>query len=199
MVDFGDIKSFKYKTDFSVENRDKICITNKDYITKNSLVLFYKKIDKREKYVYELFNKIGNEFKNVNLNFIHCNIENIPGLEKAFHDVSNDSDHPYHWIKNKPSFNFEKDEPGNKYPFILLYRKGFPQSFYEGNLEEKEFRDFCIQISVKTEAVQNIDYDPEEVKKQQWITYRKKDIETLPGKAVLDAFASCTELDMIKN
>jgi hypothetical protein len=94
-----------------------------------------------------------------------------------------DRDHPYNWVKNRPKV----EENESKFPFILLYRKGFPQSFYEGNLDEKSFMEFCMNITVKLENTGNIVSSSKEIKKQQWMEYRKKDKEEPKGKAVYDA------------
>jgi hypothetical protein len=181
-MEFSEIRFFKNKDDFSLERNDLICITNKEFINKNVLVLFYKKSDKKDSKIINVFNKIGNIIKNVNLNFIICSIESIPGLEKAFQSITNDRDHPYHWIKNRPKYDDE-----SKFPFILLYRKGFPQSFYEGGFDEKSFMDFCMNITVKLENNGSIISSSKEIKKQQWMEYRKKDKEEPRGKAVYDA------------
>lgn len=188
-MEFSEIKFFKNKEDFSLERNDLICITNKEYINKNVLVLFYKKFDKKDNKIINIFNKVGNNIKNINLNFVLCPIESIPGLEKAFQNITNDRDHPYHWIRNKP-----KLEDDSKFPFILLYRKGFPQSFYEGNIEEKSFMDFCMNITVKLENNGTIFSSSKEIKKQQWIEFRKKDKEEPRGKAVYDALMAEDEI-----
>jgi hypothetical protein len=188
-MEFSEIKFFKNKEDFSLERNDLICITNKEYVNKNVLVLFYKKSDKKDNKIITIFNKVGNNIKNINLNFVLCPIESISGLEKAFQHITNDRDHPYHWIRNKP-----KLEDDSKFPFILLYRKGFPQSFYEGNIEEKSFMDFCMNITVKLENNGTIFSSSKEIKKQQWIEFRKKDKEEPRGKAVYDALMAEDEI-----
>ena len=122
MSDFGEIKSFRDKSDFSFENRHLICISNKDFINKNVALLFYKKSDRKDKQIYEIFSKVGNSLKIINLNFISCAVDTIPGLEKTFQEIANDADHPYHWIKNRPR-NEEKDSELNgnvRFPFILI-------------------------------------------------------------------------------
>jgi hypothetical protein len=190
MSDFGEIKSFRDKSDFSFENRHLICISNKEFINKNVVLLFYKKSDRKDKQIYEIFSKVGNSLKIINLNFVSCAVDTIPGLEKTFQEIASDPDHPYHWIRNKPK-NEEKDGDlsGNvRFPFILIYRKGFPQCFYEGPLEESEFRDYCIQLTVKSDFVNQIQALPEEIIKQQWMEYRVKEKEEPKGKAIFDAF-----------
>ena len=184
MSEFGEIKLFKEKSDFSFENRHLICISNKDFLNKNVVLLFYKKSDRKDKHIYEVFSKVGNSLKIVNLNFVCCAVDTIPGLEKTFQEIAADSDHPYHWIKNKR----ENEIGGNiKFPFILIYRKGFPQCFYEGSLEESEFRDYCIQMSIKPEFNNHVTSSPEEIVKQQWMEYRVKPKEEPKGKPVVDA------------
>jgi len=187
MSEFGDIKSFREKSDFSLENRHLICIANKEYITKNVILLFYKKSDKKDKVIYDIFSKIGNSLKLINLNFVSCAIDVIPGLEKAFQEIANDPDHPYHWIRNKPK-NEEEGTTVIRFPFLLIYRKGFPNGFYEGPLEEKEFRDFCIQMAVKIDFTHQIPSTSSEIVKQQWMEYREKEKEEIKGKQVMDAF-----------
>jgi hypothetical protein len=188
-MEFSEIRFFKNKEDFSLERNDLICITNKEYMNKNILVLFYKKSDKKDNKIINIFNKVGNIIKNVNLNFIICSVESITGLEKAFQNIANDRDHPYHWIKNRPKYDDE-----SKLPFILLYRKGFPQSFYEGGFDEKSFMDFCMNITVKLENNGTIFSSSKEIKKQQWMEYRKKDKEEPRGKAVYDALMKAEEI-----
>jgi hypothetical protein len=188
-MEFSEIRFFKYKDDFSLERNDLICITNKEYLNKNVLVLFYRKSDKKDNKMITIFNKVGNVMKNVNLNFVICAIDTIPGLEKAFQYITNDRDHPYHWIKNRPKFDDE-----SRFPCILLYRKGFPQSFYEGGFDEKIFMNFCMNITVKLESNTNLISSSKEIKKQQWMEYRKKDKEEPRGKPVYDALMASEEL-----
>ena len=190
MSEFGEIKAFREKSDFSHENRHLICISNKDFMNKNVILLFYKKSDRKDKQIYEIFTKVGNSLKFVNLNFVSCAVDTIPGLEKTFQEIASDIDHPYHWIRNRPK-NEEKDSDISgtvRFPFILVYRKGFPQCFYEGPLEESEFRDYCIQITVKSDFVNQIHGSSGEIVKQQWMEYRIKEKEEPKGKAVVDAF-----------
>ena len=191
MTSFGEIKIFRSRDDFSLENRHLICIANKDFINKNAIVLFYKKSDKKDKPIYDIFSKVGNALKIVNLNFISCAVDQIPGLEKTFQEISNDPDHPYYWIRNKPK-NDDSDS-SSRFPFMLVYRKGFPQCFYEGTIDEKEFRDFCIQTAVKSDFVQNMSDHSDEIVKQQWMEYRVKSKEEPKGKAVVDAMLNMTD------
>lgn len=185
-MDFSEIKIFKDKNDFSLERNDLICITNKDFINKNVIVLFYKKSEKKDDSVHTIFNKVGNTMKSINLNFISCAVDTVSGLEKAFSYITNDRDHPYHWIRNRPILG---DKEGDaKYPFLLVYRKGFPQMFYEGTFNEKNFLDFCMNITVKLECSGNILSDKREIQKQQWIEYRKREKEEVKINPVLDAF-----------
>lgn len=189
MTEFGDIKIFKNREDFTLENRHLICIANKEYINKNLIVLFYKKSDKKENPIYEIFSKVGNNLKILNLNFVSCAVDQISGLDKTFQEIVNDPDHPYHWIRNRPKIESkEVDTGGFKFPFILIYRKGFPQGFYEGSMEEREFRDFCVQTTVKNEFVNNLPSDSKELVKQQWMEYRLKPKEEVKGKPVFDSF-----------
>lgn len=194
-MNFADIRIFQNSSDFSLENRHIICIANKEYLNKNIALLFYKKSDRKDKPIYEVFTKVGNSLKLVNLNFISCPVDSIPGFEKKFHEIASDSDHPYNWIKNKPK-NEEKDSDTSliKFPFILMYRKGFPQGFYEGPIDEKSFREYCIQFSVKTDNCQYFSTDSYEIVKQQWVEYRIKDTEDLKSKPVIDALnmADCS-------
>lgn len=187
-MDFGDIKSFRDKSDFSLENRHLICISNKEYLNKNLVVLFYKKSDKKDKPIYDIFGKVGNSIKLINLQFMTCAVDSIQGLEKTFQEIATDTDHPYHWIKNRP-----KNEEGDRFPFILLYRKGFPQGFYEGMMTEYEFREFCLNTSIKSDFSSFLPHNPEERIKQQWIEYRKKEKEEPVGKTVLDAMLNLSD------
>jgi hypothetical protein len=190
MTSFGDIKIFRSREDFSLESRHLICIANRDYINKNAIILFYKKSDKKDKIIYEVFNKVGNTLKILNLNFISCAVDQIPGLEKTFQEIANDPDHPYNWIKNKPK---NEESESSRFPFMIVYRKGFPQCFYEGPIEEKEFRDFCIQTAVKSDFTHNLAVSSDEIVKQQWMEYRVKPKEEPKGKAVVDALLNMTD------
>lgn len=194
-MDFGDIKCFKERKDFSLENRHLICISNKEFLNKNVIILFYKKSEKKDKPIYDIFGKVGNSLKLVNLQFVTCAVDSISGLEKTFHEITNDPDHPYYWIRNKP----KNDDSENRFPFLLVYRKGFPQCFYEGAFDEKIFRDFCLQISVKSEYTQFISMDVEDRRKQQWFEYRPKEREELKAKPVLDAFDFPSHIENINS
>jgi hypothetical protein len=190
MTDFGDIKSFKTREDFTLESRHLICIANKDYINKNLIILFYKKGDKKDKTIYDIFSKVGNNLKIVNLNFASCAVDQIHGLEKTFQEIANDTDHPYHWIRNRPRNEDKDSELGSvfRFPFMLVYRKGFPQGFYEGSLDEKEFREFCIQLAVKPDFGQLLSTDSKEISKQQWMEYRAKTKDDVKEKTGNDTF-----------
>ena len=52
------------------------------------------------------------------------NMDTETELCKRFKELD-DEDHPYHWVHTTDM------------PFILTYRSGFPQAFYNGNLDDK--------------------------------------------------------------
>lgn len=78
------------------------------------------------------------------LNFGVVNAEMEQKIMERF-KMLNDEDNPYHWARYSHT------------PFIITYRSGFPQAFYNGTVDDKSLEFFFENLShVKGYKEQNI-------------------------------------------
>lgn len=95
----------------------------------NLVILFYSN-NKLSRGYLNAFLRLQQEVPTVTYGVVNCLTEK--NIAKAFKDLNGDIDHPFHWARLR------------SYPFILVYRKGWPQAFYKGKPFYNELKDFCM-------------------------------------------------------
>lgn len=67
--------------------------------------------------------------------FAACNCEDQPGVANAFYALNHKPDHPFYPFALKG------------YPFILVYRNGYPQAFYNGARTVNDLSNFTLTLA----------------------------------------------------
>lgn len=63
-----------------------------------------------------------------------CDVLVNDEIARAFTRVSNEPNNPHHWV-------------GSQFPFILIYRDGWPQAFYNGPLDPEALRAYSVNTA----------------------------------------------------
>jgi hypothetical protein len=150
----NNIKRFK-ETDFALETRDKICI----YDDACNIVYFYTESPDSRR-VLGIFKAVAESVAGPS--FAACNVLLEKGVATAFMEISNIKDHPFHWATTRP------------FPFIIVYRKGYPINFYDGPADVAIMANFCMNVAnmdnfhIRNEALSA------KIRNEMWIEYRMK-------------------------
>ena len=143
------------ENDFALETRDKICL----YDDACTLVLFYTESPDSK--------KILNVFKTVAETvagplFAACNVLLEKKVAEGFMEISAIRDHPFNWTATRP------------FPFILIYRRGYPVNFYDGPADIPIFTNFALNIACMPDFHSRNYALTNKVKEEMWTTYYSK-------------------------
>jgi hypothetical protein len=150
--------------DFALETRDKICI----YDDACNIVLFYTESPESK--------KILNVFKTVaetvaGPSFAACNVLLEKRVAEALMEVANVKDHPFNWMTTRP------------YPYIVVYRRGYPVNFYDGPADTDILTNFSINVANLQEFHIRNYVLTQNVKNEMWTEYRMKNPYMIGGPA----------------
>lgn len=152
--------------DFSLDTRDKLCL----YSDACTLVLFYNE-SIESKYILNAF-KISAETI-TSMSFGACHMALEKRVAEAFMTLKSKPDHPLSWCSERP------------FPFVLVYRNGFPVGFYDGPADAQILTGFCLNVACKTEFHSRNFRLIDKVREEMWSMYRAK-----AGMATQDEFVS---------
>jgi hypothetical protein len=152
--------------DFALDTRDKICL----YSDACTLVLFYTE-SKESKYILSAF-KIAAESTS-NMSFGACHMVLEKSVADAFVMLKGRPDHPLSWCSERP------------FPFILVYRNGFPVNFYDGPADAQILISFCLNVACKTEFHSRNFRLIDKVREEMWNTYKAKKQVADPGDFII--------------
>jgi hypothetical protein len=141
--------------DFAIDTRDKICL----YSDACTLVLFYTE-SVESKYILNAF-KIAAESTS-NMTFATCHMSLEKNVAEAFMILKGKPDHPLSWCSERP------------FPFIVIYRNGFPVNFYDGPADAQILINFCLNIACKPEFHSRNFKLIDRVREEMWNTYKAK-------------------------
>jgi hypothetical protein len=77
-------------------------------------------------------------------------------------EISTIKDHPFHWATSRP------------YPFIIVYRRGYPVNFYDGPGDIGIMVNFCMNVAnmdsfhIRNETLST------KIRNEMWSEYRMK-------------------------
>lgn len=112
---------------------------------KDTIVICFYGEDKDSQYVLQKFVSAADISEGINFGVV--NLDHDRDIKKRFLDI-NDEDHPHHWVRYTDS------------PYILTYRLGFPQAFYNGEFRIETLKFYFENMSHlkghKEEKVENI-------------------------------------------
>jgi hypothetical protein len=143
------------ESDFALETRDKICL----YDDACTLVLFYTESPDSK--------KILNVFKTVAETvagplFAACNVLLEKKIAEGFMEISAIRDHPFNWTATRA------------FPFILIYRRGYPVNFYDGPADIPILTNFALNIACMPDFHSRNYALTNKIKEEMWTTYYSK-------------------------
>lgn len=133
----NNVKQLKER-DFSLDKRELICLNYDDCIT----VLFYSN-NKESQELCKIWASAASQ--SVGTIFCACNLD----LEKKVTDNFNrlnevDRSHPLYWARLQG------------YPFILVYRQGWPAAMYNGERNSQAILDFALTLACNPNYIEKI-------------------------------------------
>jgi len=141
--------------DFALDTRDKICL----YSDACTMVLFYTESPESKK-VLNAFKIAGEATPSIAFGACHMILEKR--LAEAFMSLQNKPDHPLSWCS------------GRSFPFVLVYRNGFPVNFYDGPADPEIMITFCLNVACKPDFHSRNFRLIDRVREEMWETYKMK-------------------------
>ena len=170
-----DMNRYHYKEDrLNLQTRTYINSRNVREITSNDFLDNNMKIElKIKKCIIILFyteNTLSKEYLNSWIKLsknapgplygcINCLVER--SIPTKFSDLNNEINHPLHWAGVK------------RYPFILVYRDGWPQAFYNGHHNEFSLTEYCLTTAC------NNDYKEKYLNDLTYTSSKNNKLETI--------------------
>lgn len=116
------------ETDFDLSSKELIKLNQEECI----LILFY--IDNTEsKNLAKIWIEAAAQISGPI--FAACNMNIERKVAEAFVKINNNPDHPFNWAGLK------------QYPFILVYRSGWPKGFYNGSRTVEAIMDYSLTLA----------------------------------------------------
>jgi len=144
--------------DFSLNSKEKIGITFDDCM----LVLFY--VDNMEsQHVAQIWAEAAAQISGPI--FAACHMNSERKVAEAFTALNMDNNHPFHKFALK------------QYPFIIVYRKGWPKAFYNGDRTTQEFIDFAMTLACSADYVEQDQIGAGFEAENRWETSKYKPYE----------------------
>lgn len=144
------------ETDFSLETRDKICLYDDSYV---NIVLFYNESPDSERILNVIQNVAG---RIPGVSFSVCNIQDVRQVGDVFIEITSLKFHPLREFTLRP------------FPFVLVYKRGFPVNFYDGPADIDIFRKFCEKVLKDEDFHITNKTLNEQIKYQMWSEYKSK-------------------------
>lgn len=141
--------------DFALDTRDKICL----YSDACSMVLFYTE-SPESKRLLNVFKVVAESVPSIS--FGACNMILEKRVAEAFMSLHMKPDHPFSWCSERA------------FPFIIIYRNGFPVNFYDGPAEPQIMTNFCLNVACKPEFHCRNFRLIERVREEMWSIYKSK-------------------------
>ena len=116
---------------FTIGTKELICLKYSECY----MILFHTN-NIEEKKLFEIWNDAAS--KNPGAKLAECNVMINKEIANAFITVKSDCNHPFYWAGV------------NQYPFILVYRGGWPQAFYNGNRTTLDIINYSLQLACKS-------------------------------------------------
>lgn len=116
--------------DFTYSSKELICLKDNSCV----MILFHTN-NIEEKNLFDVWYDVSS--KNPGAKLGECNTLINKSIAEAFVKVKQDCNHPFFWAGV------------NQYPFILVYRGGWPQAFYNGNRTTADILNYSLQLACK--------------------------------------------------
>jgi hypothetical protein len=150
------------ESDFALDTRDKICL----YEDFCSLVLFYNESNESKR-ILSVFKTVAESISGPT--FAACNILLEKKIAESFVELFNIKDHPFSWTSERP------------FPFILVYRRGYPVMFYDGPADVQILTNFSLNIACN--PIYHSRNFPllKKLKDEMWVDYKLKNPIVIGG------------------
>lgn len=153
------------ESDFALETRDKICL----YEDACSLVLFYTE-SSDSKRILSVFKTVAES--TAGPVFAACNVLLEKRVAEGFIELFNIKDHPFSWTGERT------------FPFILVYRRGYPVMFYDGPADVQILTNFSLNVACNPMYHSRNFPLLQKLKDEMWLDYKIKNPIVLGGPGV---------------
>ena len=126
----GSIKSLN-GNDFNLDSKELISLKSEDCIT----ILFHTD-NEESKNLFTIWLDVASKGSGTVMG--ECNIIINTNIGDAFMKIKENCNHPFFWARL------------NQYPFILTYRGGWPQSFYNGNRDSQDILNYILMLACES-------------------------------------------------
>lgn len=123
-INSNDIREL---TDDDFDHEDDTLVKLK--LKECSIVLFYAETPEAKKIAIMMANVARNAPGPV---YAYVNLQNEKKIAQAFTKLNTEMNHPYYWARLR------------KTPFIMVYRDGWPQAFYNGNISTQSLINYSL-------------------------------------------------------
>lgn len=123
--------------DFALDTREPIRLLFEDCI----LVLFYVE-NTESKNLAKIWATAASQVAGPN--FAACNLITARRVAEAFNSLSGDTNHPLSWAALR------------QLPFIIVYRKGWPQAFYNGERVVGALIDYSLTLACNADYTEKV-------------------------------------------
>jgi hypothetical protein len=144
--------------DFALDTRDKICIFDDNC----TLILFYNESQESKK-MLAVFKTAAEATSGIR--FGACNAMLERRVAEALTELNVMKDHPFSWCTGRP------------FPFVLVYRRGYPVNFYDGPVDYISLSTFAMTIACMTDFHSRNFKLIDKVKQDMWNAYRERNPE----------------------
>jgi hypothetical protein len=150
------------ESDFALDTRDKICL----YDDACNIVYFYTE-SPDSKRILGVFKMVAESVAGPT--FAACNLMLEKSVATAFMELANIKDHPFNWTTTRP------------YPFIIVYRKGYPVNFYDGPGDVSIMINFCMNVAnLDSFHIRNENLSAK-IRNEMWAEYRMRNPIIIDG------------------
>jgi hypothetical protein len=145
-----------HERDFALDTREPIRLRFDDCI----LVLFYVE-NTESKNLAKIWATAASQVAGPN--FAACNLLLERSVAEAFNSLTGDKNHPLSWASLR------------QFPFILVYRKGWPQAFYNGERVVGAIIDYSLTLACNSDYTEKIQrFGSMEVQNNLFMTGRNR-------------------------
>lgn len=132
----GSVRQLR-ESDFHLDTKELICLKSEDCI----MILFYGSNAESEA-LCEIWASASAQAAGVLFGACHLGLERR--VATNFARLSEDANHPHYWARLQG------------WPFILVYRRGWPKAFYNGQRTSQSLLDYALTLACK------LDYQEQE-------------------------------------
>ena len=125
----GSVRQLR-ESDFHLDTKELICLKIEDTI----IVLFYGDNQESER-LCEIWQDASTEAINMYYGACHLGLERR--VTENFKRLNEDPNHPHYWARLQG------------WPFILVYRRGWPKAFYNGQRATQPLIDYALTLATK--------------------------------------------------